>query len=92
MTSKEELKGHTYIQIGKYKLGKPEYRQILIWAAELDKEPEYIIKVLEESKLIVSGSLRASFEVKNESFEILIIDHDLLPIKSFNWIPELRKH
>lgn len=91
MTSKEELKGHTYIQIGKYKLGKPEYRQILIWAAELDKEPEYIIKVLEESKLIVSGSLRASFEVKNESFEILIIDHDLLPIKSFNWIPELRK-
>jgi hypothetical protein len=38
-------------RIGEYELREPDYRQILDWAAALEKAPEWVLAQLEESRI-----------------------------------------
>ena len=80
----------TRFRIGNYELCDPDYRQILLWAAALEFEPEGIIERLESSGAEDDwGDALTAFKVENGSIVTLAWDFDLLPLSVFEWVDGL---
>ncbi len=84
-------------KIGKYEWCEPDYRQILLWAEELDLEPEEVIR-----RMLDRGSLyrdKRGLETPVPAWQETVFGNgriislnwslDLLPIGGFTWIEGL---
>ena len=86
--SQERALAAAHFRIGDYGFCDPDYRQILIWAEELQLEPVEILKRLLCTEISVGhfGKTTWKLAVIDGHIVTLVWDFNVLPISVFKWV------
>ena len=72
-----------------YDLKVQDYQQILVWAKELNRDPEYIFEKLEDAEYQAFEGDTLKLEIKGSAIVTLVWDFNELPLNHFQWIDDL---
>jgi hypothetical protein len=75
-------------KIGDHLFCEPDYQQIMIWAQSLHFEPHKVVEYLLKPRIWWAGA-PGQTHIENGRILSLLLDGNLLPLKSFNWVDGL---
>ena len=84
-----EIQERATFKLCEYDLKVQDYQQILVWARQLNEDPESIVEKLEDAEYQAYEGDTLKLEIKGSAIVTLVWDFNELPLSDFEWIDDL---